>query len=394
MTDQYLIEAGIDNYLLEDGLGSYVIDQRIEVKNDTVGLVETKNNTFIKNVGGNTVGISESHNEADGFVKNTTLSTLGITEVLNELRTEFDYLLEDGSGFGYLLEDSAGIYIQDYPLKVQNTTVGVTEASQKITGFLKNIASTVGLTDAQNKVTGFFKVVTSALVAIEGVVNSLLTEINVYALEVGDNYELEDGAGRYELDQLEILKNIAFTVGITEASQKLRGLIEQISQTVELNESSNRAMVMFRNVTTATVGLVEATNRLGVWIRNLSSTVGLTESNNPAQVMLRNIATATVGITEASNRLRGRIKNLTSTVGVTEVNNLVSGIVQQIASTIGITEVNNRVRSVFIDFDLMNMISVAGVSFANFIANVSQDNSDITVIDSYNIGDLNLSDTN
>ena len=393
MTDSYIIEAGVDNYLLEDASGQLLIDQRVEVVgSSTVGVTESTNKSWLKVIVNN-LGLTDVANTAKGFVKNTVLATLGLTESKNYQQTQYDYLHEDGLGFGYLLEDSSGIYIQDYPLiNVATTTVGVTEASQKVTGFVRQFAETVGLNDTINYVTGFFKVVTQFVVSVESVLNYILTEVNFYGLEDGTGkYQPEDGVGGYLLDQLQLLKYASSILGLTEASQKLTGPIKFISDTVGLTFAANRAMVMYRNTTLSTLGLTEALNRLGTLKRNLASTVGITETINRLGVIKRNLS-STVGLTEASNYLRGLVRLLSSTVGLTGVNNLITGIVYNIASTLGLTEVNSKIRSVFISANIGDFIALASISLANFFVVDSYNNEDMTGVDSYNTGNLIIRD--
>ncbi len=393
MTDQYLIEAGVDNYLLEDASGQLLIDQRVEVVgSSTVGVTESTNKSWLKVIVNN-LGLTDVANTAKGFVKNTVLATLGLTESKNYQQTQYDYLHEDGLGFGYLLEDSSGIYIQDYPFKVAVTSnVGVTEASQKVTGFVKQFAETLGLTDTINYVTGFFKVATQFVVAAESVLNYILTEVNFYGLEDGTgHYQPEDGAGGYLLDQLQILKYAAATLGLTEASQKLTGPIKYISDTVGLTFAANRAMVMYRNTTLSTIGLTEALNRIGTLKRNLASTVGITETINRLGVIKRNL-TSTVGLTGVNNYIRGLARTLTSTVGVTESILDITGIVKEALETIGITEVATKIRSVFISTNIGDFIVMASVTFNNFFVVDSYNNEDMTGVDSYNTGNLIIRD--
>ncbi len=390
--DSYELESGVDNYLLEDSSGQLLIDQRVEVKSSNIGITEARNNSWLKVIVNN-LGLTDAVNTGKGFVKNTVQSILGLTESKNYQQTQYDYLNEDGLGFGYLLEDSSGIYIQDYPLKIAaTTTVGVTEASQRTLGFLKNITSTVGLTTVNNYVTGFFKVVTQFVVSVESVLNYILTEVNFYGLEDGTgHYQPEDGVGGYLLDQLQILKYAASTLGITEASLKFLGPIKFISDTVGLTFAANRAMVMYRNTTLSTLGITEVNNRLGIWIRNLSSTVGITETSNRLGVIKRNLS-STVGLTGINNYIRGLKRTLTSTVGVTETILDITGIVKEALETIGITEVATKIRSVFISTNIGDFIALASISLANFFVVDSYNNEDMTGVDSYNTGNLIIRD--
>lgn len=393
--ESYELESGVDKYLLEDSSGQLLIDQRVEViSTSTVGITEARNKSWVKVLISN-MGLTDVVNTAKGFVKLAS-TILGLTESKNYQQTQWDYLLEDGTGFGYLTEDGAGIYIQDYPFINVSSTVGVTESSQKTLGFLKNITSTLGLTDIGiNIQTGFVKVATQFIAAVEEVNNYLLTLVNFYELEDGTGlYINEDGTGgRYELDQLQIIQVLVATLGLTELSQKLLGPVKHLSDTVGLTSAVNRAMVMYRNVTLATVGITETKNRLGAWIRNLSSTVGITEVSNRLGVIKRNLS-STVGLTGVNNYLRGLSRTLTSTVGLIGVNNIITGIVYNIASTIGLVEVSNKIRSVFISNNLGDFITLASISLANFFVVNSYNNEDMTGVDSYNAGNLIIRDDN
>jgi hypothetical protein len=389
LTDQLLIEAGIDGYLLEDNSGVLLIDQRVEVKDTTVGLVEATNKSWVKVIVNN-LGLSGVSNISTGFVKNVVLSTLGLTGSNNYTISEFEYVLEDGTG-SYELEDGLGVYLQDYPLQVNNTTVSVTETSQKVTGFLKTLSETVGLSDVNNHIFGFFKVVTSALVGVEYVVNKILTEVNFYGLEDGTGrYINEDGTGgRYLLDQLAIVQNIAFTVGITEASQKFLGPIKMILDTIELREVNQRLMTMFRNTTGSTIGVTEASNRLGTIIRNFSTTVGITEAFNRLRTLIR-LFPETVGITEASQGVEGRLKVISDTIGLTEATDKIRGILRTISDALGITEASNKVKIQEIIFDFGELTVLMTVSYDDFIVYYSNTMGDMVGIDSLNSGSMNI----
>src|SRR6056300_1396871 len=176
MTDQYLIEAGVDGYLLEDGTGVLIIDQRVETKAETVGVTESTNKSWLKVIL-ESFSVTEASNTALGFVKVATQLIIGLTESLNKKSTQYEYHLE-GLTDACCLEDGSGVYLQEYGVKISNSTVGATEASQKTLGFLKNISETIELSDARNYVTGFFKVVTSAIAGIEYLANKFLTEVN------------------------------------------------------------------------------------------------------------------------------------------------------------------------------------------------------------------------
>jgi hypothetical protein len=391
MSDTYLIEAGIDSYLLEDSSGVLAIDQRIEVKASTVGVTEATGKSWLK-IFAETVGLTEVSSKVTGFVKIATQSILGLTDALTTKISEFEYQIE-GTEDAYELEDGTGIYLQDYPLKVKNEVFGITEASAPIKGLLEIIASTIGLTDINNKVFGFFKVVTQSIVSFEQALNKIITEVNFYLLEDGTgNYINEDGTnGRYQLDQIVILKFISSTLGLTEVNQRVRGILENINDTLKITEASNRARVMLRNFAAEVVGVIDTINRLGVLKRNLASTVGITETQNRLGVVIRNIA-STLGLTEVSQRLKGLSRTFSNTVGITGSNNLITGIVKIISDIVGFTELNNKIRSVFVSFNAGTFIASAGISLSNFISMASNNIDESTVINSINSGEFTIVD--
>ena len=392
MTSQYLIEAGVDNYLLEDGSGVYLVDERVEVKNETVGITETIQPHWTKVIT-NIVELLETNNIAKGFVKLVS-DTVGLVFSRNSKIRNQNYLLEDNSNDALLLEDGSGLYLLDVLLANINENVGVTESSNKVLGLLKQIADTIGFTDAVNYATGFFKVVTSSLVALESTINKLLTEVNTYLLEDSSGrYQTEEDTDLYLLDQLLIIRVKDEIVELTSAFDKYLGPIKHIADTILLTETSNRAMVMLRNITTNTLGLTETNNRLSNLVRNISTTLGLTETINRLGVIKRNIA-STVGLTEASNKLRGRLKNIADTVGITEASNIITGIVKVIADTIGLTDAVNRIRIVFISNNLGDFVVVDSTDLTTFTALDSIDISDMTVIDSYNFDSFIIVDDN
>lgn len=58
--------------------------------------------------------------------------------------------LEDGSG-NYQLEDGSGSYRQDFPIIVEDSTVEVTESSNRKGGLIRNLSSTLGITESFNR---------------------------------------------------------------------------------------------------------------------------------------------------------------------------------------------------------------------------------------------------
>ena len=391
MTDNYILEDGSGVLLLEN-LDRYKQDIPLKVINNNVGVTESENR--VKGITiTNTIGLSDVSNIAKGFAKNIA-STLGLVFSNNRKTRNQNFLLEDNSNDALMLEDGSGLYLIDVLLANINENVGVTESSNKVLGLLKQIAETIEFTDSTNYVKGFVKVATQFIVSVESTINKLLTEVNTYLLEDSSGrYQTEEDTDLYLLDQLLIIRVKDEIVELTSAFDKYLGPIKHIADTILLTETSNRAMVMLRNITTNTLGLTETNNRLSNLVRNISTTLGLTETINRLGVIKRNIA-STVGLTEASNKLRGRLKNIADTVGITEASNIITGIVKVIVDTIGLTEAINRIRIVFISNNLGDFVVVDSTDLATFTALDSIDISDMTVIDSYNFDSFIIIDDN
>jgi len=137
-------------------------------------------------------------------------------------------------------------------VKIINSTVGLTEASNKVIGFIKNISSTIGLTEATNNALGFVKLVSS-------------------------------------------------TVGITEATNKALGFVKLISSTIGLTEVQNHTLGLIRNIS-STIGLTETIVRVQGLVKNITSTVGITEAINQATGFVK-VINDTIGITESINKV-------------------------------------------------------------------------------------------
>jgi len=391
MTDNYILEDGSGVLLLEN-LDRYKQDIPLKVINNNVGVTESENR--VKGITiTNTIGLSDVSNIAKGFAKNIS-STLGLVFSNNRKTRNQNFLLEDNSNDALMLEDGSGLYLIDVLLANINENVGVTESSNKVLGLLKQIAETIEFTDSTNYVKGFVKVATQFIVSVESTINKLLTEVNTYLLEDSSGrYQTEEDTDLYLLDQLLIIRVKDEIVELTSAFDKYLGPIKHIADTILLTETSNRAMVMLRNITTNTLGLTETNNRLSNLVRNISTTLGLTETINRLGVIKRNIA-STVGLTEASNKLRGRLKNIADTVGITEASNIITGIVKVIADTIGLTDAVNRIRIVFISNNLGDFVVVDSTDLTTFTALDSINFSDMTVIDSYNFDSFIIVDDN
>lgn len=305
------------------------------------------------------------------------------------------YDLESTSD-SYELEDGTGVLLIDQRVFVQNEIIELNESAISVFNLKFVIDEIIGLAENFNYVTGFTKIINDTVGIISDTVNLILTLINWYRLEDDTgNYDVEDaeGNGLYLLDQFQDIQFGNDTVGITETNVKFLGPIKIIAEILGITEANNRARTMLRNIGTDVVGLIDINNRLGVIKRNISETLGITESQNRLGVIIRNLAD-TVGITETVNKLRGRLQNISDSIGITEAQNSVTGIVKVILDTIGLTEIADRIRVIFIDFDILTMIANTSVNLSNFICNVSQDNGDLTVIDSFNAEDFNVSDTN
>jgi uncharacterized protein Yka (UPF0111/DUF47 family) len=391
MTDNYILEDGSGVLLLEN-LDRYKQDIPLKVINNNIGVTESENK--VKGITiTNTVGLSDVSNIAKGFAKNIA-STLGLVFSKNRKTRNQNFLLEDNSNDALMLEDGSGLYLIDVLLANINENVGVTESSNKVLGLLKQIAETIEFTDSTNYVKGFVKVATQFIVSVESTINKLLTEVNTYLLEDSSGrYQTEEDTDLYLLDQLLIIRVKDEIVELTSAIDNYLGPIKQIADTILLTETSNRAMVMLRNITTNTLGLIETNNRLSDLVRNISNTLGLTETINRLGVIKRNIA-STVGLTEASNKIRGRLKNIADTVGITEASNIITGIVKVIADTIGLTEAINRIRIVFISNNLGDFVVVDSINLEIFTSTDSYTNGDMTVIDSYNFDSFIIVDDN
>jgi hypothetical protein len=88
------------------------------------------------------------------------------------------YLIEAGID-SYLLEDSSGVLAIDQRIEVKASTVGVTEATGK--SWLKIFAETVGLTEVSSKVTGFVKIATQSIL---GLTDALTTKISEFEYQI------------------------------------------------------------------------------------------------------------------------------------------------------------------------------------------------------------------
>ena len=398
MTENFELEDGSGTILLENGTDNYRLDFPIIVKDEIVGAVELSNKQIIiiKNIA-STIGLTGVLNKFAGFVKTATQYIVTPEETNNKKTREYAYVIEDGTNDAYLLEDGSGIYLQNYPLKVSNSTVQITETSQKIKGLIKHISSTIGLTEVSQKVVGFVKVATQFLVSLESTIVKKISDVNYYTLESGlGSYILEDDTGYYAIDNLIIVKSInSGIVGLTDALNQINGTVHWINETVGLTGVLNRAIDIVKTFIEIP-GLVETVVRSRDLLRNVITNVQVlnpTEAVNRARVMFRNTTTENVGITELSQRLRAIVKTLSYTVGLVELRNFVEGIIK-VATTdiIGLTVLANRIRDVFISHNLGIFTQTDAVNIDTFTATDAINLNDMTTIASYNSGDFIIID--
>ena len=398
MTENFELEDGSGTILLENGTDNYRLDFPIIVKDESVGVVESSNKqiVIIKNIA-STIGLTGVINKFAGIVKTATQYIVTPEETNNKKIREFAYVIEDGTNDAYLLEDGTGVYLQNYPLKVSNSTVQITETPQKVIGLIKYISSTIGLTEASQKVVGFVKVATQFLVSLESTIVKKISDVNYYTLESGlGSYILEDDAGYYAIDNLIIVKNInSGIVGLTDALNQINGTVHWINETVGLTESFNRLRAMVRTLSD-TVGFNEGIVRARDLLRNVITNVQVlnpTEAVNRARVMFRNTTTENVGITESLVRLRAIVKTFSDTVGLVELRNFIEGIIKiPTTDIIGLTVLVNRIRDVFISHNLGIFTQTDAVNIDTFTATDAINLNDMTTIASYNSGDFIIID--
>ena len=247
-----------DALMLEDGSGLYLVDVLLANINENVGVTESSNKVLglLKQIA-ETIEFTDSANYVKGFVKVATQFIVSVESTINKIMTEVNtYLLEDSSG-RYQTEEDTDIYLLDQLLIVKTTalaTLGLTEASEKYLGPIKQVLDTVQLNEASNRLGNLVRNATT------------------------------------------------FTVGITEANNRARVMFRNISSTVGITEASNRLGTVIRNIA-STVGLTEASNKLRGRLQNIADTVGITEASNIITGIVKVIAD-TIGLTDAINRIR------------------------------------------------------------------------------------------
>jgi hypothetical protein len=258
----YLLEDNSnDAIMLEDGSGLYLVDTLLANISDTVGVTETSNKVLglLKNIA-DTIQFTDATNKVTGFVKVATQFIVSLESAINKISTEVNlYLLEDGSG-RYQTEEDTDLYLLDQLLIVKNTTpftIGITEASEKYLGPIKQVLDTVRLDELSNRLGSLVRNATTFTVG--------LVEANNRA-------------------RVMVRNAATFTVGITEASNRLGGLIRNLSSTVGLTETVNKLRGRLQNISD-TVGLTEVLNIITGIVKVIDDTIGFTEAINRIRVV-------------------------------------------------------------------------------------------------------------
>ena len=389
---QFLLEDGSGNYQIEDGSGNYVQDIPTKVISSTVLASESKDRLLtILKYSQATIGVTEDSpvNYFKGIVKVATQFLVSVEEAFSKKVTFDVYTLEDGTG-SYLTEDGV-LYKQDIPTKVINSIVGITGTQNRLRNFFKNVSSTVGLTEASEKIEGFVRIATQKIVNLQEVLATKLSDLNHYTLENGlGSYLLESGAGFYAIDNLLIIKNaVTDTIGFTSLRNQIDGTVQNVNETLGLTDILNRLRDQVRNVNEI-VGLDEGIVRARIMLRNIAiETVGLLESLSIGYV--RNIS-STVGINHEGFRIRDLIRLFTENVGITEQLDHIEGIVKYISDTVGFTDAVSKFRILGIGFNTGDYITTALINLSNFITSTQQDTGDMIRFSAYNSGDMRITD--
>jgi hypothetical protein len=389
---QFLLEDGSGNYQIEDGSGNYVQDIPTKVINSTVLASESKDRLLtILKYSQATINVTEDSpvNYFKGIVKSATQFLVSVEEAFSKKVTFDVYTLEDGSG-SYLTEDGV-LYKQDIPTKVINSTIGLVGTQNRLRNFFKNVSSTVGLTEASEKIEGFVRIATQRIVNFQEVLATKLSDLNHYTLESGlGSYLLENGAGFYAIDNLLIIKNsVTDTIGLTSLRNQIDGTVQNIDETLGLTDILNRLRDQVRNVS-STVLVSEGIIRARIMYRNIAiETVGLVETLSLRFV--RNIS-STVGITETTNRLRNIIRLFTENILLSEQLDNIEGIVKYISDTVGFTDTVAKFRILGIGFDTGDYITTALINLSNFITSTQQDTGDMIRFTSFDSGDMKITD--
>ena len=391
---QFLLEDGTGNYQIESGSGNHVQDIPTKVVSSNIGITEStlKLKTILQQ-SLDTVGVTETNNFFKGIVKTATQFLVSVEEAFSKKVTFDVYTLESGEG-SYLTEDGV-LYKQDIPTKVINSIVGIIGTQNRLRNFFKNVSSTIGLTEASEKIEGFVYNVTQRIINFQETLITKIRDVNRYDLETGlGAYLLESGAGFYVIDNLEIIVNTTRdTIGFTSLRNQIDGTVHNINQIlgVTLTEVFNRLRDQVRNIN-ETVGLDESIIRARIMYRNITTeNIGLIGTVNNAQVMLRNIS-STVGITHTANRIRDLIRIFTENIILSEQLQQIEGIVKYISDTIGFTDVATKFRVLGIGFDTGDYITLSLINLSNFITSTQQDTGDMIRFSAYNSGDMRITD--
>ena len=389
---QYLLEDGTGNYQSESGSGNYVLDIPTKVINTNVLVNEsrTRFSTLLK-YSQATIGVTEDSpvNYFKGIVKSATQFLVSVEEAFSKKVTFDVYTLEDGSG-SYLTENGV-LYKQDIPTKVINSTLGLIGTQNRLRNFYKNVSSTVGLTEASEKIEGFVRIATQRIVNLQEVLATKISDLNHYTLESGlGSYLLENGAGFYAIDNLLIIRNaVTDTIGFTSLRNQIDGTVQNINETLGLTDILNRLRDQVRNVNEI-VGLDEGIIRARIMLRNIAiETVGLLESLSIGYV--RNIS-STVGINHEGFRIRDLLRNFSENVGLTEQLDHIEGIVKYISDTVGFTDTVAKFRILGIGFDTGDYITTSLINLSNFITSTQQDTGDMFGFTSFDAGDMKITD--
>ena len=391
---QFLLEDGTGNYQIESGSGNYVQDIPTKVVSSNIGITEStlKLKTILQQTL-DTVGVTETNNFFKGIVKTATQFLVSVEEAFSKKVTFDVYTLESGEG-SYLTEDGV-LYKQDIPTKVINSIVGIIGTQNRLRNFFKNVSSTIGLTEASEKIEGFVRIATQRIVNFQEVLATKISNLNHYTLENGlGSYILENGAGYYAIDNLLIIKNaVTDSIGLSSLRNQIDGTVHNINQIlgVTLTEVFNRLRDQVRNIN-ETVGLDESIIRARIMYRNITTeNIGLIGTVNNAQVMLRNIS-STVGITHTANRIRDLIRIFTENIILSEQLQQIEGIVKYISDTIGFTDVATKFRVLGIGFDTGDYITLSLINLSNFITSTQQDTGDMIRFSAYNSEDMRITD--
>ena len=167
-----------------------------------------------------------------------------------------------------------------------------------------------------------------------------------YVLEDGSgNYLWEDGNRAWQDIPTKVNNS---TVQLVETSNKRRGLLKSLSDTMGITEISNHFKGLAKTVTQYIVAVEEARQTKitydnfqledGTGNYKLESGDGLYR-----QDYLTFWINETVGLTESRNKIRNRVANFVETVGLTDISNKVEGFVKVVTQfVISLEDVVNK----------------------------------------------------